>query len=281
MLRIARQLDQAIERVFPADPPGRLDAPDDAPEPAPVPLTVCAARDGYVEALDPDGLLKLAAELEGTIELERRPGDFVVAGSPLAVLRLPAPTAEGDALVDRARRSILLGSRRTPLQDPAFPIAQLVEIAVRALSPGINDPHTAAQCVQRLSAALSRVAARPQPRRWLRDADGHPRVRRRVYTFDALLATSFDAIRRHAAGEVIVQTALLEALETLIGFCADDPRREAVREYAERLRASNARHVDDPTDQERLAALHDRVVARLTPTGLAALCEVASSRADP
>jgi len=115
-------------------------------------------------------LLELARSNDLISRLHRRPGDFVAEGALLAEI-VPGPD-----LPDGVRRKILgaifFGRRRTPTQDIEYSIDQLVEVAVRALSPGINDPFTAISCIEWIGAALIRVAGREIPSRWRCDGDG-------------------------------------------------------------------------------------------------------------
>lgn len=142
--QIGRELDNAITRLFP-EKTWRLeleqelrieeDVPPDFAENA---RAVPAAKSGYVQAIDYDGLVETATEKEVILRLEHRPGDFVTQGSKL-VLACPAERVD-DPSIETINEAIILGTQRQRLQDVEFAINQLVEIAVRALSPGINDP---------------------------------------------------------------------------------------------------------------------------------------------
>src|SRR5690606_11094881 len=108
-----------------------------------------------------------------------RPGDFIIQGAPLIELKVK----DGNAVPDDAREKLstaaVLGDKRTFIQDIEFALQELVEIAVRALSPGINDPFTACTCVDRLAAGLAKMATRGDPPHFLNDAQGLPRVKLR------------------------------------------------------------------------------------------------------
>ena len=107
--------------------------------------------------------MELAMSEDVVIRLERRPGHFVVATRPL-VLVWPGSRLT-DQLADRVNAAFALGNQRTQGQDIEFAVNQLVEIATRALSPGVNDPFTAMTCVDQLGSALSRLARREVHRR--------------------------------------------------------------------------------------------------------------------
>ena len=130
-------------------------------QPAPPPLRrsglgatcVTDSRRGYLQHLDEDGLADWAVEHKTAIRLLVRPGDYVFPGAPIAVLTAPAEGAEA-----AIRNATALGGQRVSSSDLEFAVRQLVEVAVRALSPGINDPHTAMSILDRLGAALCDAA---------------------------------------------------------------------------------------------------------------------------
>ena len=118
--------------------------------------------------------MTLATEEDFVVRLERRPGNYVVAGCPLALV-LPGSRVT-DRLTDQVRSLFVLGHTRTSNQDIEFGVNQLVEIAVRALSPGLNDPFTAITCVDHLGTALCRLATRDTPSPYRHDAQQQLRM---------------------------------------------------------------------------------------------------------
>ena len=131
------------------------------------------------------------------IRLLHRPGHFVVRGHPLATV-WPAGAADG---VSRALRvAHITGSNRTLAQDWAFAVDQLVEIALRALSPAVNDTFTALTCIDWLGESLCKVTtARRRPRRVYRDSRGYVRVITAPVPYERLIERSFEKIARLAA----------------------------------------------------------------------------------
>jgi uncharacterized membrane protein len=123
---------------------------------------VRATRSGYVQRLDAEALMRLAVEHDLLMRVETRPGRFVAEDDAL-LLAYPRDRVT-DEVADRLRVALALGPDRTPEQDLEFSIRRIVEIAQRALSPGINDPTTALYCIDRLGEALGRVAGRDAPR---------------------------------------------------------------------------------------------------------------------
>jgi len=216
----------AIDRLFP-DEMGEAAAPDSGPKPdadtawQPVP----ARESGYIQAVDEEGLIRFARGREAVVRMERGVGEFVVEGAPLVAVAGGGPPDDG--LADAVANLYTIGRQRTTVQDAGFGVRQIVDIALKALSPGINDTTTAVTCVQYLSAVLARLAARrlADP---CRTDSGKLRVIVRGANFPGLLGEAFDQIRRNAEGNVAVLLTLLEALEVVAGRTQDEGRLGAI-----------------------------------------------------
>jgi uncharacterized membrane protein len=133
-----------------------------------------ATGSGYLQAIDWDNLVKVAAENGLILSSQYRVGKFVIEGTPLLLVW---PKEElNRQLAEKLRNKFILGDQRTYEQDVEFAIDQLVEIAVRALSPAINDPFTALMCIDRLGTALSQLATREFPSVEFADESGKLRL---------------------------------------------------------------------------------------------------------
>ena len=209
---------------------------------------VPSPRDGYVQILDLDGLVEAATDLDVVCRVMARPGDFVLQGAPLLRFRPAlrtrgqdgdaqgtpegrvgeegAPETDEDSAAERGerlRKAVALGSGRTKREAVSFAFRQLVEIAVRALSPGVNDPFTACDCLDGLGSALAEVARRPRPPDRLVDDEGRTRVLLEPFGFRELAAVSFDQIRLYGRSSL----AVLVQLERTIAAVARHAHREA------------------------------------------------------
>lgn len=215
---VAGELEQTIERLFPE----RIGESEDE-ETHPLsdqeiesflngePVRVAGA--GYVVAVDGAGLLKAARESNTSIYLSVRPGDFVARHAEIAFIKYDdGKIKKPNGLNAIVAKAVLLENRRTPRQDVECAVNDLVEIAVRALSPGINDPFTALVCIDRLGAAVGYLARRgiPSPLRF--DDEGRLRVVARPYTFHSVINAAFDQIRQYGASSAAVSARLMEAL---------------------------------------------------------------------
>lgn len=254
-------LDQAIASLHDGDdePNARAEALE--LRGAGVPLT--APRSGYLQAIEEDRLLAVLGERDGVARLAFRPGHFIVEGAEIARVWV---AREDGGLDEEARGELadafLIDDRRTPLQDLEFSLHQLVEIAARALSPGINDPFTAATCIDWLGSGLCKLAARPPPGAHLLDEGGALRVIRRPFTFVGAIDAAFDPIRQNATESPHVLIHLMDTLLTLAA-CVENPEdRAAVLGHADKVRRAG-RAWPEARDQLDLVSRHQRLTATL------------------
>lgn len=175
--------------------------------------TLESPRSGYVQAVDTATLVELAAKASCVIRARKRPGDFVMEREPIADVHGKKTETEG--FEKMAAGTFFIGDNRTATQDLEFVLLELVEIAVRALSPGINDPFTANTCVDRLTEALCRVTDKADPELCRYDEKGKLRLVLDETRFDGLADTAFNQIRQYGAKDASVMIHLLESLEKL------------------------------------------------------------------
>lgn len=249
METLVDDLREVIDGLFPealgASPPDESDVarqlaalPEDA---RPVP----AQEAGYIRHIDRRILMNTAVQHDLILRIDRRPGDFVVQGVALLHVLGPEPLAE--EVAERLRRSVIVGPDRTPREDVSFAIRQLVEVAVRALSPGVNDPYTAIECTNRLGQALCRVVRRQPPSACRVDDDGRLRVIAPPLDLPVLLRAAFDPVARAGGSNGEVALVLLHTL-SMIASCAMRPDdRRAVIDLAQDL----ARQFDAQLPLER------------------------------
>ncbi len=227
-------------------------------------LPVPADGSGYVQYVDRDTLLGRATERDLLVELVVRPGRFVVEGTPVARAWRSGGGPASSADAEDLGGVVTLGPRRSVVQDVEFPIRQLVEVGLRALSPGINDPTTATACVNQLSVGLCRVADRPMPPDLLADDGGRARVLHAdPLTFARLVGVAFDQLRQAAAEHVVVHLHLFEALTTVAG-CTRRTDRLAVLRHQGDLVWERASHADlQPADLQVVRERYDALLTAL------------------
>lgn len=217
---LARHLSQAPTGPAPARPV--------LPEPS---ATVTSAAYGVVVSVAEDALLELARTADVLLVLRPAPGEFVPEGAPLLDIF-------GDGAVDHqaAVAMVVLGKDRTMQQDVAFGFRQLVDIAERALSPGINDPTTAVQALDELHDLLRRLVGHPLPDGVHADRDGQVRVLTRELSFSDILALALDEIDHYGAQSLQVQARIARLLDDVTH--AATPDNKAVLRAYQRRRAS-------------------------------------------
>ena len=218
-------------------------------------IAVTAQSIGYVEIIDFASLDRIARESGAKVSLRARTGDFVHPHRPLVEIAGADPDEEMEA---RVRSCFSLGSSRTPDQDPEFLIDELVEIGLRALSPGINDPFTAVISIHWMGAAMAQLAERdlchgPEQERY--DPD---RVQVVADDFRHFLGRSFGAIRASAAGSPIAAKMFLDALSGIAVGATSQKRRQMLLDEARLLVDQAETALKGPAldeVRERLAAL--------------------------
>ena len=225
----------------------RLARPEPGPPPPPPGLwrdatVVRDARRGYLQHLDEAGLADWAAANGTVIRLLVRPGDHVFPGAPIAWLTRPAEGAEA-----AIHRATALGPQRTSADDLEFAVRQLVEVAARALSPGINDPHTAMSVLDRLGTALCELAPLHLSSGVLLRED-RPALVVPPFDYDGLTDAMFHLIRQSAAGNAAVLIRLLEVLAAVLGVEADPARQASLRRHAGLVLQDAEREIANPSD---------------------------------
>jgi uncharacterized membrane protein len=262
---VAADLHEAIEKMFPERSGAAQDREDgrrvEAELPKATPFPVRATGRGYVQAIDGAQLLQTAEEEDLVIRAERRPGDFVADGELLASV-WPAERC-GPELSGRIRDSFLLGRQRTQFQDIEYTLHQLVEIAVRALSPAYNDPFTAMACLDWLGSALAQLAGRDFPAAWQVDAQGRLRLVMQASPFHDLVDATFNQIRQNGRKSVSVTLRILTVIGRVATHAVRPADRRALRCHAglvlrdarEELTNENDLHEIELRYQETMAVL--------------------------
>ena len=256
-----------------ADPDQELpDVPSDR-------VVLRARRSGYLQAIRLDSLGDTAIRHGVALRLAPAVGVHVTAGTTLGWAwpveeHADLDDDEVEALAREVHGGIHLGVDRSLDEDVAFGIRQLVDIAARALSPGVNDPTSAVAAIDAMAVVLSELARAPSPVAVRRDAEGRVRASASMSTFGELLALACDQPRRYGRGEPALLTALLRMLTDVAETARDDDRVEAVHtqidatvERAEDadLSGTERDRVERVARQARAACQRRERVARLEP----------------
>lgn len=251
---VYQELQSGIENLFPSvhkrQDPAKIADPIDFTQRINH-VNVSAKCSGYIETIDHQALLTLAAANEVLIECRFSPGDFVVQDSVIAVVH--SDNLVNEKVVKQTSDRFVLGAYRTPVQDPEFAIHQLVEIALRALSPGINDPYSAITCIDKLNSVLCGLTNRVFPAKQHYDQTGMLRLVCKVLTFTDIASAAFEQIRQQANNNVAVTIRLLESLHNLMMFTQNDEQQNFV--------ISQTKMIEEQQNKQPLAEDDSKVIS--------------------
>lgn len=186
---------------------------------------------GYLRRLDISGMLHIAKQEDLLVRVEVRPGQFVLEGQPVLAVLPQADDADrvSDEIAEKLERLLLVGRKRTPEASIEFEIDALVEVALRALSPGVNDPFTALACIDYLADGVRLLSTSADCRLVTRDADEVVRVLNAPEPFERILKRSFEPIIDAAGGSKIVVARLSQVLNQLAELDPSDSARSALQ----------------------------------------------------
>lgn len=212
---------------------------------------------GYLQFIKHQNLVRLATQAEAVINLEYRPGHFIVRGHRFATVWPP----EAAPLVRQALgRAHLIGPQRTLTQDVSFGFDQLVEIALRALSAAVNDTFTALTCIDWLGENLCKIVAGWHPARVHRDAQGYIRVITAEADYDRLVQRSFEKIRQSSLGMPAVMIRALEALTSIMTETTSDGQRRVLLEQAAMIDRASERSVPEAADRADIRRRYEAIL---------------------
>ena len=263
---VSADLDDAINRLFPEKIGHSVsehkrhfgEIPANFDEEA---CPIKAPGSGYLQAIDDEKLMKLACKHKLLLRLRYRPGKFVVQGSAL-VMVWPFEHVN-HKLTDQINDAFILGKERTEQQDVEFPINQLVEIALRAISPAVNDPFTAIRCIDRLSVGLSQLAQRDFPSPYRYDDNNNLRVIALGVTFAGLTDAAFNQIRQYSTSDVAVSIRLLEAIAVIATYTRNKKDRAALLRHADMIKHDSHEELSQECDQKDVEERYQAVVRAL------------------
>jgi uncharacterized membrane protein len=220
--------------------------------------TVPAPSSGYLQFIRQETLVGLATEKGAVIQLLHRPGHFLVAGHPMATVWPPGATLAVTRALSRAH---ITGPNRTLAQDLAFAVDQLVEIAIRALSPAVNDTFTALTCIDWLGESLSNVTRRWRPLRVLRDSHGYVRVITAHVSYTRLVERAFEKIRQAGWGMPAVLIRQLDALTRIMQDTTTAEQRDLLLRQAALIHEVSEESVPGASDRADVNHEYRNVVA--------------------
>ncbi len=269
---VAQETIEAIDRVFPEKVGQVPDEEDDDQALRPLSernwCAVPAKESGYIASVNNEALLRLARDGKYIVLMEHGIGEFVVRNTTLVLLSLEEPPDK--ETINSLQATFSISRHRTVEQDVAFGIRQIVDVALKALSPGINDTTTAVTCVDYLTTIMAQIASRqiPSSRRY---DEGELRVIAKGPSFESLLAESFDQIRSNSKGNITIMWRMIDAFQTIARLTDSPYRRQAISKQVQWIAELAEHTVDSAHDR---AEIEMRLAStRQTLEAATALCE--------
>jgi uncharacterized membrane protein len=262
---IARDLTRAIDAEFPLDH-SAVDVPHQSVGRSVSDLlqlidergvVVPSSTSGYLQFVGYAQLVDIASRTDSVIRLDHRPGHFIAAGLPLATV-WPGGAAGQVALA--LSKAHVTGPHRTLMQDPVFAIDQLVEIAIRALSPAVNDTFTALTCIDWLSAGLSQVSGRTISEGVYRDRFHRVRLIETDPSYDRMVNRAFDKVRQSSRGMPAVIIRMLAALTTVVSASSSSRQRAALTRQADMILRAAEESVTEHKDLEDIRSRYHHLL---------------------
>jgi uncharacterized membrane protein len=231
--RIASETEAVLDEVMPLPRRDVHMETSDSIEPAQWKTPLLNDVSGYIRFVDLKRLLSLASSLHLRIQVVRRVGQFVPEGTPLLMTNKPEHLSPEAAAAFRA--AFDFGPTRTLQQDVEFGVLQIVDIALKAISPAVNDPTTAIGCIDQLSRILIRFTSRELPEPHVYDLRGVARVNVQWIDLERLLDSAFEQIRMYAKADIAVSLRLLRALADIAIATQDTALRKTLLERGSRI----------------------------------------------
>ena len=221
--------------------------------------SVKAPKSGYLQYVDYDALISVVTPKNALLELFYRPGSYLVEGIEIGVLHSLEDCEDNE--LKKIFNQFVVGKTKTAQQDLEYSILQMVEIAVRALSPGVNDPYTAISCIDNLTTTMSYLAQAKFPSKYRFDEEQNLRIIADTADFEGVLDAAFNQIRQFSGGNAAVIIRLMEALITIHGFINEEKHQEAVLKHAKMVMAIGEQTIDEKNDMEDLTNRSKQIIS--------------------
>jgi uncharacterized membrane protein len=258
---ISAAMSKSIRKLFPEE----IGHEEEKPAPAidslrqkyAFKLEVRSKNSGYLQSIDGQGLMSIAQEIDCIIILHHRPGDFLIQEMVLCEMLC---NEECDKKVhEKIQGDFIIGKVRTPLQDAEYSIHQMVEVAARALSPGVNDPYTAIACIDNLTSVMCYLAGVEFPSPYRYDKQDKLRVIAGNSTFSGMLDAAFNQIRQYGEASPSVMIRLMEAMTTLSTFSRNKNQQKLIIQHAKMIMKASEKSFSEKRDLEDIKKRYNKL----------------------
>lgn len=221
-------------------------------------VAIKSKESNYLQVIGQEDLLQLTEKNDLIISLAYRPGDFIIKGTALMYV-WPSDNID-NKLSKKLSENLILGGNKTLTQNAEYGLQQLVEIAVRALSPGINDPFTAINCIDRLAALLCQISSKVFPPQYRFDKAGNLRIKFIATSFEGYVNTSFNQIRQNAQTNPAVLIRMMEAINTIITHTTIPDRIMSLKNHANMIKNAADKSFKEVQDQSELESRYRKLM---------------------
>lgn len=213
-------------------------------------ISIKSPESGYLQYINSEALVEFITKHDALLELYYKPGEHLVEGVEMGLLFSNGKWEKNE--FEKIFNQFVFGKTKTSQQDLEFSIHQMVEIAARALSPGVNDPYTAITCIDNLTAIMCYLAQAKLPSKYRFDEEGNLRIIAETFDFEGILDAAFNQIRQFSGGSPAVIIRLMEALITIHEFTSQESHKKAVVKHAEMVLSSGKQNIEEKNDIDDL-----------------------------
>jgi uncharacterized membrane protein len=213
-------------------------------------ISIKSPKSGYLQYVDSDALIEFITKHDALLELYCRPGEHLVEHAEMGLLSSNGKWEKNE--FEKIFNQFVIGNTKTSQQDLEFSIQQMVEIAARALSPGVNDPYTAITCIDNLTSIMCYLAQAKFPSKHRFDEEGNLRIIADTIDFEGVLDVAFNQIRQFSGGSPAVIIRLMEALITIHESASKESHKEAAIKHAEMVYSSGKQNIEEKNDLDDL-----------------------------
>jgi len=265
--QVGAELQQAIRKIYPEKmeypQEYNLINPEDIPKIIPEEsYRIKSTEGGYLQAIDSKTLIEIAEENDCIMITELRPGEYTSEENTLVSIYPMSDKIE--ELKDKINNAFILGEERLRLQDIKYSIEQLVEIAIRALSAGINDPYTAIACIDQLTSGTIELFKRSITEGYYYDSGGKLRLVTKSLTFTDLIEIMYTEIRRNSSTNVTINIKLLESIASIIPHARTKDQRNVLKKQADILLQNSMTSIKEPYDLEEIQMVYKITIQELS-----------------
>lgn len=255
---IGHELLHAVEHEFPEEGEESSPAADGVPGRSDEAHVVMGSTSGYLQSIDRSSLVHDAHKADVLLEIVARPGDFISPYKPLLLVH-PASRCSED-LESTVQDAFTAGQERSHTQDVLFAVDQLVEVAVRSMSPSINDPFTAIRCLDWLGVGLSKCLTRSPAQSTWTDEDDRLRLIAQPVTFADLVTGALQQIQEHGSRSASVTLHILEIIRDVGRHARSEEDQLVLRMHAKQVLRNAESEILQHHDRKRIKALYDEAI---------------------